>query len=85
VPGTIHYPPIPLEKEQDLMDDLIEALTILRKYDNPGCPTHCKHDELSIMVDPEKVSAEDIARLDELGLFTDYDEGYFRSFRFGSA
>ena len=66
------------------MDDLIEAMTILRKYDNPDCPTHCEHAEMSIMVDPGKVSAEDIARLDELGLF-DGGDGYFKSFRFGSA
>lgn len=70
------------------MDDLIEALTILRKYlpETPGrCPTHCEHDVLYIMdVDPGDVSAEDLARLDTLGFFDGGEDG-FQSFRFGSA
>lgn len=66
------------------MDDLIEALTIFRKYGNPHNPTHCEHDELWVCgIDPSKVSEEDAARLDQLGFFAD-DEA-FRSFRFGSA
>jgi hypothetical protein len=65
------------------MDDLIEGLTILRKYDNPAYPTHCEHDVLLVCVDPEKVSDDDKARLDELGFIPGSDE-CFRSFRFGS-
>lgn len=64
------------------MDDLIEALQILRKYDNPAYPTNCNHDELWVCIDPSRVSAEDIARLEELG-FSVVDD-LFRSTRFGS-
>ena len=68
------------------MDDLIEALTIFRKYANPRNPTHCSHDQLAIMdVDPAEVTDEDKARLDDLGFFVDEDEECFISFRFGSA
>jgi hypothetical protein len=68
------------------MDDLIEALTIFRKYGNPDSPTHCTHDRLTVTIDPAVVSAEDIARLDELDFHTDGDtENGFYSFRFGSA
>lgn len=69
------------------MDDLIEALQILRKYMDPKAhnPTNCGHDELFVGADQGKVTAEDLARLDELGFFpnTEYGEG-FSSFRFGS-
>lgn len=64
------------------MDDLIEALTILRKYDNPKYPTHCEHDELFVCVDPGLVSDQDIQRLDNLGFFT--SEEVFKSYKFGS-
>jgi hypothetical protein len=67
----------------ELMDKLIEALQILRKYDNPEYPTHCEHDELYIHVSPEKVSSEDIKKLDELGILS--GEDCFYSFKFGSA
>jgi hypothetical protein len=67
------------------MDGLIEALQILRKYDNPQWPTHCEHDELWILIDPAKVSDEDKARLDELGVFVDEENECFKSFRYGSA
>lgn len=68
------------------MDGLIEALTILRKYDNPAYPTHCEHDTLYVLIDPAKVSDEDKARLDELGFTTD-DEfvDCFKSYKYGSA
>ncbi len=64
------------------MSDLIEALTILRKYGDKQHPTHCEHDELTVDVDPEVVSGEDKHRLDALGFFP--DEEVFKSFRFGS-
>jgi hypothetical protein len=66
------------------MDDLIAALTILRKYGNPDSPTHCEHDQLNVMVDPALVSADDLAELERLGFEPDED-GTFYSFRFGSA
>lgn len=67
------------------MDDLIEALTILRKYGNPRNPTNCSHDVLWVATDPALVSDEDKARLDELGFFVSSTDGEgFRSFRFGS-
>lgn len=71
------------------MDDLIEALQIFRKYGNPQYPTNCSHDELRIMeIEPSKVSPEDIERLDTLGFLVNHSEdedGYFYSFKFGSA
>lgn len=70
------------------MDDLIEALTILRKYGNPEWPTHCEHDVLTVDIDPSLVSKEDLAKLDELGFFPgdggDCAEDCFQSFKFGS-
>lgn len=65
-----------------VMDDLIEALTILRKYANPDCPTQCEHDVLFVNVSPLGVSAADLARLKELNFIQGEDEFY--SSRFGS-
>jgi hypothetical protein len=69
------------------MDQLIEALTIFQKYKNLRNPTNCSHDTLAIMgVTQEEVSAEDQAKLEELGFFWSESEGgYWMSFRFGSA
>jgi hypothetical protein len=67
------------------MKQLIEALNIFLKYGNPKWPTHCEHDIMYVCIEPEKVSAEDIKKLDELGFFVDDDdEECFASFRFGS-
>ena len=67
------------------MDDLIEALQILRKYGNPDWPTHCEHDVLTISINPDEVSVEDLDRLDELGIFpSDEYPDCFQSFKFGS-
>jgi hypothetical protein len=66
------------------MDKLIEALQIFLRYGNPSYPTHCEHDELYIMIDPDVVSAEDKVKLDELG-FSATGDNCFRSYRFGSA
>ena len=66
------------------MDDLIEALQILRKYGNPEWPTHCEHDELTVDIRASEVSEEDIARLDELGFFVNEDDDDFKSYKFGS-
>ena len=68
------------------MKDLIEALTILLKYGNPAHPTNCTHDELGICgIEPDDVSADDKKRLEELGFLVNESEGYFYSFRYGSA
>lgn len=69
------------------MDDLIEALTIFRKYQNLRNPTCCHHDTMVIMgVTQDEVSQEDQKRLDVLGFFWAEDEGgYWMSFRYGSA
>ncbi len=68
------------------MDDLIEALQIFRQYKNEKWPTHCSHDQLSIMaVTKDEVSEAHQKRLDELGfLWFDEDECW-GSFRYGSA
>jgi len=68
------------------MDDLIEALTILRKYSNLHYPIHCEHDTLYVVgVDPSEVSEEDTLRLDELGFLMDEYASCLYSYRFGSA
>jgi hypothetical protein len=69
------------------MKDLIEALQILLKYaNNDENPTHCDHDQLYIGcgIELEKVTKEDIDKLDELGFFWDEESEGFISFRFGS-
>jgi len=68
------------------MDDLIEALQIFRKYGNSHYPTHCEHDVMTVCINPDDVSEEDILRLDTLGFFASCDsDDCFQSFRFGSA
>ncbi len=70
------------------MDDLIEALQILRKYGNLPNPTHCEHDTMSIAeISPSDVSQEDTITLERLGFFVndEYGEELFTSFKFGSA
>lgn len=69
------------------MDDLIEALTIIRKYENNQFPTSCDHDVLYVALDTEEhpVSKEDLKRLNELGFFPDDENGGgFMSYTFGS-
>jgi len=66
------------------MDDLIEALQILRKYGNASTPTNCEHDEFFVDIRPSEVSEEDTKRLDELSFFINEEYDGFMSFRFGS-
>lgn len=66
------------------LDELLKALTIFRKYGNPDYPILCEHEELTVMIDADKVSTEDCESLEELG-FNKNDFDTFSSFRFGSA
>lgn len=67
------------------MDDLIKALQIFRKYGNPEWPTHCEHDVLTVCIEPDLVSEEDTAALEELHFGPDeYGEGFI-SYWYGSA
>ena len=66
------------------MDDLIKALTIFSKYTDTKYPTHCEHDVMMVMVDPNIVSPEDIIELEQLG-FDVTEDNCFSSFHFGSA
>jgi len=73
------------------MDDLIEALTIFRKYMEPGSynfarPTHCEHDVLMVSVTAaEWVSGDDKDRLERLGFSWSDEYECYVSYRFGSA
>ncbi len=68
------------------MDDLIEALTIFRKYSSERWPTRCSRDRLVVCaVSRENVSEEDIERLEVLDFIWDDREDGFVSFRFGGA
>lgn len=71
------------------LEDLIKALTILSKYDDPPsyAPSNCEHDVFMVHVaNGESVSAEDAARLEELGFYWDGDDiGFWYSFRFGNS
>lgn len=70
------------------VDDLIEALTIFRKYMNEyglNFPTHCEHDILMVSVAEEELAPEDVKRLDELGFRYDSDYSVWASYRFGSS
>ena len=76
------------------MEDLIKALQIFLKYGNSRWPTHCEHDVLTVAIDPNIVSEDDIKALKALDFFTvglegddednDCNDPCFQSFRFGS-
>ena len=68
------------------MEDLIKALQILLKYGNPKYPTVCEHDILYIVgIDLEKISIEDITKLENLGFIINIKESEIYSYKFGSA
>jgi len=67
------------------MDDLIKALQIFRKYDNPSYPTSCEHDVMYIHIEYDKVSQDDKDKLAVLGFEENEEDNGFLSFRFGSA
>ena len=80
------------------MDDLIEALQILKKYKNLDYPICACHGELRIRdIDPEDISEEDAKILNELGFYLaiegelvdpddpdqgEWEDSYIYSFRF---
>jgi hypothetical protein len=68
------------------MKDLIEALTIFLKYKDRPYPTGCEHDVLYVYgITKDEVSAEDQARLEELGFHWDAHDDNWQSFKYGSA
>ena len=71
------------------MDDLIEALTIFKKYLKPGSfqydyPTHCEHDVLMVCVYKD-VSEEDSEKLNTLGFSLSEEYSCWVSHKFGSS
>lgn len=72
--------------------ELVDALTLLRDHANPDptWPTHCEHDVLVVLVDPETVPDDVKARLKAMGFEHGPHEASgdipcFYSFRYGSA
>jgi hypothetical protein len=74
------------QKKYDVnLENLIKALSILLKYENPSWPCFCEHDQFYVGVNPELVSKEDIEELDKLGFFVDEEfNECFISFAYGS-
>lgn len=72
------------------MRQIIEALNIFLKYDDPAWPFHCEHDVLTVHIaDPMAVSDADVQRLKELGFERGNPdaaggESCFYSFQYGS-
>jgi hypothetical protein len=71
------------------MGDLIEALTIFKKYvkaDSDYAPIHCEHDVFMVCAGIEEgaVSKEDEKRLEELSFTWNKEYECFTSYRFGS-
>jgi len=70
------------------MDDLIEALNLVRPYMGDyglEYPTGCEHDVLWLNVDPTKIPEDVMARLFDLSFLPDSDyAGSLVSYRFGS-
>jgi hypothetical protein len=65
--------------------DLFEALTLLAKHQNNDInPFQCSHDALTVCADPADFTAEELARLDELGFLPQDEYETFISHRFGS-
>jgi hypothetical protein len=64
-----------MSNDKYTLKELIEALNIFLKYDNPKFPTGCEHDVLYVFDEgsysPDKMDAVDVGRLNEIGF--DYD------------
>ena len=69
------------------MDDLIEALSIFKKYmEDVRYPTMCEHDVLYVCCDRTDLPEKDVIRLEELGFVPPSGVSEcWSSFRFGSA
>ena len=57
-----------------MFKELAEVMTIFAKYSEEGYMLGAEHDVIYVYVNPEKVSEEDIKRLDELGFHADTDD-----------
>lgn len=68
-----------------IMENLIKALQIFLKYGNTDYPTHCEHDVLYVLIDPNEVSPDDKEELDRLGFCSNPESNNFMSYRYGSA
>jgi hypothetical protein len=67
------------------MKDLIEALSIFLKYEDPHTPTCCEHDVLFVQGSaPCDMQPKDAAQLEALSFSYQADLPAWRSFRFGS-
>lgn len=73
------------------MQDLIEALTILKKYLIKQAdaylykyPTKCKNGKLLVCVKYININKQDLERLEDLGFEPDEFTGYMVSYRFGT-
>lgn len=70
------------------MDELIEALNIVRPYMTESqvrFPTGCEHDVLWLNVEVEDISEYDLERLEGLSFFPSEEfAGSLISFRYGS-
>jgi hypothetical protein len=72
------------EEKTTGLEKLIEALTILSKYNKDNFPTNCSHDLFYVSVDDiSVVTDEDLSRLLDLEFSIHEDDG-FESFYFGS-
>lgn len=68
------------------MDELIQALTIFKKYRNEKWPTHCEHDVLMIMaVGENEMSEEDTKAVEKLGFTWSDEYDCWASYKFGRA
>lgn len=66
------------------LSKLIAALQIFLKYGDMRYPTHCEHDVLMVLVDPQKVGEDDIVALKRLGFIADYGESRFNAYGYGA-
>lgn len=76
---------MPDDEEKPTIRNLIKALEIFASYGDIEYPTHCEHDEMSVLVSPADVVPADIGRLEKLGFLAVQEEDCFISFRYGSA
>ena len=68
------------------MSDLIKALQIFLKYGDKSSPFYCNDETLQIHgYNIKDIDPKDVHTLENLGFhWTDEDDGYFYSFKFGS-